>query len=387
MNLVYNTQSDISNKIRSFLIENSSCLHKPQLNFLPEVIFGIISSESVVASDISRSLKDVFSLIQIDSVTKRISRLFKNSRFLGHSLFNQITNYMISNFKLKHKDNRVHIIIDHMYSKENFTILLVSMRIASQGIPIYFEAFEGINNPMAFTNDTIIKAINFVHELFINRGFELIFLADRWFNSSKLLNHIDSLGHKFVIRFKGNISIRIFDKKEGHKIKMQTQDLFAYQYHSVFYKDVELYDDSSFSTTIIRSKRQGVKEPWILATNNDPKWAVKDYGYRFGGIETIFKNQKSNGFYLEDICNASLLYFDNLYATLCIAISLLTAIGLDFSRNSSCYKSVKITTHKMIHGKKTRVMSLFNTGLTLFKIAFNSLRYIRLPLNFILYDG
>ena len=41
-------------------------------------------------------------------------------------------------------------------------------------------------------------------------------------------------------------------------------------------------------------------EPWILATNKNPTRAKKDYGYRFGGIKSIFKNQKSNGFYLEN---------------------------------------------------------------------------------------
>ena len=51
MNILYNTQKQITNKIRSFLIENTFSLHKPQLNFLPEVIFGMISSESSVASD------------------------------------------------------------------------------------------------------------------------------------------------------------------------------------------------------------------------------------------------------------------------------------------------------------------------------------------------
>ena len=53
-------------------------------------------------------------------------------------------------------------------------------------------------------------------------------------------------------------------------------------------------------------------------------------------------------------------------------------------------QSVKIITHKvyLINSKriKKRVMSLFNTGLTLFKLAFNSYNYIRLPLTFKLYD-
>ena len=82
--------------------------------------------------------------------------------------------------------------------------------------------------------------------------------------------------------------------------------------------------------------------------------------------------------------------FTNMYAVLCTCLTYLTILGADFTKNSKCYKSIKITTHKvyLINGKriKKRILSLFNTGLTLFKIAFNSLQYIRLPFTFKLYD-
>lgn len=62
-------------------------------------------------------------------------------------------------------------------------------------------------------------------------------------------------------------------------------------------------------------------------------------------------------------------------------------LGIEYSKNSKCYKNIKITTHKNYVKKgKVRVMSIFQTGLTLFKLAINSLRYIRIPFNFILYD-
>ena len=141
MNKLYNTQKEITNNIRNFLLSNTKSLHKPQLKFLPEVIFCMISSESLVAQDISLKLKDDFSLVQNDSTVKRIHRLMKNERYEGHNLFNQIVKHIISNMKLKHDDKRVHIVIDHMYSKENYTILMASMRIGKQGIPIYFQSF------------------------------------------------------------------------------------------------------------------------------------------------------------------------------------------------------------------------------------------------------
>ena len=228
MNKLYNTQKEITNNIRNFLLSNTKSLHKPQLKFLPEVIFGMISSESLVAQDISLKLKDDFSLVQNDSTVKTIHRLMKNERYEGHNLFNQIVKHIISNMKLKHDDKRVHIVIDHMYSKENYTILMASMRIGKQGIPIYFQSFEGFNNSEAYLDSLLIKSVYYIHELFKDTDFNLIFLADRWFNSYSLLNTIAILGHTYVIRLKGNINIQIFDKKEGHKIRKQTGDLASF---------------------------------------------------------------------------------------------------------------------------------------------------------------
>ena len=90
MNKVYNTQSDISSKIFNFLSNNVPSLHKPQLKFIPSVVFGMIMSESIVSSDIARQLKEEFSLVQLDSITRRLRRLLNNPRFDGYLFYHQI---------------------------------------------------------------------------------------------------------------------------------------------------------------------------------------------------------------------------------------------------------------------------------------------------------
>ncbi len=79
-----------------------------------------------------------------------------------------------------------------------------------------------------------------------------------------------------------------------------------------------------------------------------------------------------------------------MYTMICVCNLYLTALGIDYTKNTRCYKNVKIETHKTynINGvkKRKRIMSLFNVGLTLFKRAFNSLIYIRIPVSFKLYD-
>lgn len=148
-----------------------------------------------------------------------------------------------------------------------------------------------------------------------------------------------------------------------------------------------MYDNLSFQSNIAVSRKCMSNEAWIIVTNESPNESIRDYSHRFGGIETIFKNQKSNGFYLEDITTASLTSFINLYSLTCFSILFLNILGADYSKNTRCYKNVKITTHKNYKKKeKVRVMSLFNTGLTLFKLAINSTKYIRISFKMILYD-
>lgn len=395
MNKLYNTQTEITNKIRTFLKNSIPNLRKTQLNIIPEILFGMISSESVVSSDIAKSLKDEFSFVQLESIKKRIRRFFNNKLFDSESFYNSLITSVLSSYKKKHKDKRIHITFDHMFSHDNYVTFMFTMRIGKQGIPIWFKSFkqEYIDKEnslekgktIAFNESLIIEGIKHVSTLF-NDNFDLIFLADPWFNSEKILNTIESLGHTYCIRLKKNIKFFIHDKKEGHKIWKWLSDLPSHKYHAIVHKDIELYD-SKYKTNIVISKYLNTKDPWIIVTNKDVEHAVQNYSYRFGSIECVFKNQKSNGLYLEAINNASEKAYNTMYTLACTVILFLTIIGADYSKNTKCYKTEKIVTHKVYKNKgKIRVMSLFKIGLTLFHRAVNSLKYIRLPINFILYD-
>ncbi len=66
MNKLYNTQEKITNEIREFLKINIPNLRKTQLNIIPEILFGMIASESVVSTDIAKCLKNEFSYVQLE---------------------------------------------------------------------------------------------------------------------------------------------------------------------------------------------------------------------------------------------------------------------------------------------------------------------------------
>ena len=217
MNIIYNTQKNIASEISNFLKKVDPNIRKTQLNIIPYIIIGMIISESSVKLDIAKKLKNNFSFVKLSSITKRITRFFKNKLFNPYLFYDKIIRYVISNYKTKHNDNNVHIVIDHMFSHDNFTVFMITMRLGKQSIPLWFRCFKGNNDSDAFSEELLKEGISYVSSLF-DDSFNLIFLADRWFGSTKLMEHIDSLNHTFCFRGKGNVKVLVYDKKEGHKV-------------------------------------------------------------------------------------------------------------------------------------------------------------------------
>lgn len=128
MTKLYNTQTEIKNRFREFLKINVPNLRKTQLNIIPEILFGMISSESVVSTDIAKCLKNEFSFIQLESIQKRIRRFFNNKLFDHEDFYNSLIISVISKYKLKHKDKRINITFDHMFSHDNYVTLMFILK-------------------------------------------------------------------------------------------------------------------------------------------------------------------------------------------------------------------------------------------------------------------
>lgn len=256
---------------------------------------------------------------------------------------------------------------------------------ANNGIPLWFRCFKGNNDPDAFKISLINQGISFVHVLFSSKKCNLIFLADRWFNFREIMQHIDSLGHTYCIRTKSNLSVNIHNFSDSDMIAKisDIQPLFS----KSLYFDCVTITSFNFPTKLAVSKLDSHKETFFILTNGNTRNAIKHYGYRFGSIEFLFKNAKSNGFYLEATKMRNLHAFSTLFSLVCIAILWLTILGADYSKNKTHFHNrFKIKYSKKNKNANTRVFYLFNTGLFFFNLAFQSTRYVLLKFNFILYD-
>ena len=166
--------------------------------------------------------------------------------------------------------------------------------MVNNGIPLWFRCFKGKKDPDAFNLSLIKEAISFTHTLFEGKNCTLIFLADRWFTFRDIMQYIHDLGDIYCIRSKNNITISI-DNYEYSDLISSISDIEPFFSKSIYFDSVTI-TSFSFPTKLAVSKTDSHKEPFFILTNGNTRHAIKHYGYRFGSIECIFKNQKSNRF-------------------------------------------------------------------------------------------
>lgn len=189
----------------------------------------------------------------------------------------------------------------------------------------------------------------------------------------------------YCIRAKSFLTFSFYDKS-GMFVTKHLRDIKPVAQHSKVLKNV-FFTRKLFPTTIVVPTYSNHPDDiWYLVTNDDTRYATKNYSYRFGSIECIFKSQKSNGFRLESTNTQKIEHFISLFTVMCIALIWLTILGVDYSRNQS-NSHLKIRSTRKRKGKSTlRLFSFFNLGLTIFNLCYYNTVNFTLKFDFVLYD-
>ena len=378
MSKLYNIFSNHTSNLSHFF-NSLDNFNKHHTKILSLIIFSILSSNSINYNNIASNL---FSNALHDSSLKRIKRFINNKNFDINKFYSSFIHHIIAHFKSKHY-NSVDISFDHCFISRKWIILVFSLRIGKTGIPLWFKSFKYEENTNAFDFEQIKEGIDFIFNLF--SGFTINLLADRGFFSIKTFSYINSLPNVFYfIRSKGDILIRPTHGK-----------LFG---NTLFLKDIPINMNRSkyFFNAYITKKEFAANvaismgslsnddDNWYIITNANPKTAIRQYNKRFGSIETIFKNAKSNGFYLEETGVKSLFAFNNIFGLVSICISWMVTIGSYVNKNKL---NKYVGAVKKVKNRYIRILSLFNTGMVWFKKSlFSPNPLFTLKFNFILYD-
>lgn len=194
-----------------------------------------------------------------------------------------------------------------------------------------------------------------------------------------------TFGAFYCIRAKSFFTYSFYDNKGFLRTK-HLRDIKPVAQHSKVLKDI-YFTRKLFKTNIVVPTYSNHSDDiWYLVTNDDTRFATKNYSYRFGSIECIFKSQKSNGFRLESTNTKLIEHFISLFTVMCVALTWLTIIGSDYVKNKHSYH-LKIRDVRKRKGKHpTRLYSLFNLGLTIFNLCYYNSVDFKLKFNFVLYD-
>ena len=213
-----------------------------------------------------------------------------------------------------------------------------------------------------------------------NKQLEIIYLADRWFDNCKIMKYIEELGGTYCIRIKSRLTFYIHNYGE---IAGYTKDVKPKEKEEQYFERVTIIKHR-YDTKMAVSKKEGHEEAIYVLTNGKVEEGIKNYSYRFGSIECIFKNQKSNGFRLESTKMKNIQSFKTMFGIMCVALVWLIILGVEYTVKKEKNK-IKIKIYKK-KDKGKRIISLFNTGLMYFNLCLNSYQVPKIRCDFLLYE-
>lgn len=138
MSKLYNTQKNIARDLEKYF-KKVTDIKKPQLKLIPYIILGMIEAESVVTNDIVKKLKGNFCHVNPFSTVRRLERFFNNPKFDVYKFYQAIILDVLSKYNPQNKE--IHVSIDHMYCRDDFTMLVFSMKIDKQRNSIMVSMF------------------------------------------------------------------------------------------------------------------------------------------------------------------------------------------------------------------------------------------------------
>lgn len=117
-----------------------------------------------------------------------------------------------------------------MFMRNNFVILMFTLKVEEQSIPIWFKCdktksnrhndIDELTKKWLFSERVIFKSIDDVIELLSPLNTKITFLGDRWFCNLKMMKHINDKGLFFCIRAKVNSNIRFVRDKNNKPIRI-----------------------------------------------------------------------------------------------------------------------------------------------------------------------
>lgn len=389
----------IKRKSETFIKKISDGLSKPKYKFLFQMFYGLLASQSVKLSDISRALEEDITL------KKTIDRLSRNlKKFDG---IKSITNLHLKNMDRLIQDDTI-FCIDHTdivkssskvledldrvrdgstgKIEDGYKIFEIAALTSEKKMPIsvYSELFSTKSDDFISENTITLKGFETLTKYFGHKGVRAL---DRGFDNNKFYKYFLKKDEKFIIRNKMNRNV-IYNGKSVNILKVAKKykgkyrlDFFTEKNKKkkvkISYVPVKLPAKPEKQLTLVVVYGIG-KNPMMLLTNitSDKKIIAKSitkaYLLRWR-IEDYFKFKKQQ-FHFEDIRVQSLKSIKNLNQILTLVISFIGLLSKEqnktifimeiFDKAKAIYdeKDLKFTYYRLADGIKN-ILDKMKTGI------------------------
>lgn len=177
--------------------------------------------------------------------------------------------------------------LDQTSIRDTHGILVLSVRVAGRGIPLFWRVKEGLGNIGFERQKELLELVDKV----LPENVKVLFLGDRFFGTAALVNACRERQWSYRLRLKENLTLL----HDGGEIR--TGEVGHISQSGI--ENAELYA-SGVRTNIGFLHEKGHPEAWIIAMDAQPsRTTILDYGLRWS-IESMFSDFKTRGFGLED---------------------------------------------------------------------------------------
>lgn len=327
----------------------SDDMHAARVASLAASVQGVLHAAALGVTTIGKALAQARGVLPRSGV-KQVDRLLSNTKLNVWELFSGWVPYVVG------ERTELVVVMDWTdFDDDDHTSICLNL-LTSHGraTPLVWQTLtkSGLKGNRAAAEDMVLLRLKDVLPAHVMK---VTVLADRGFGDVKLYGLIESeLKWNFVIRFRGNISVR---NEKGETKK--AEEWLHPEGRAVLLRNARVTDAAYLLPAVLTVQQKGMKDAWYLATNLPDAKAtelIKLYGRRFT-IEENFRDAKDwrFGMGLAHVRLKDCDRRDRMLLISAMAVVLLTLLGAA-SEATGLDKDLKVNT------VKHRTNSLFNQG-------------------------
>jgi hypothetical protein len=226
--------------------------------------------------------------VYAQSTVRRFRRWLANKRINVHALYGPI----IGDALCEWNERKLYLALDTSMLWDQYCTIRISVIYRGRAIPLVWTVIEHGSSSVAFETyrpllDQALTLIPF--------GCPVVFLADRGFADTELMAYVSqTLRWHWCIRIKSSFLVY----RPG-KQRIKVGNIRLQRGQARFWHNVSITDKRFGPVHLALAKPHGVKESWLIVSDEPTDVTTfDDYGLRFD-IEENFLDDKSNGFQLE----------------------------------------------------------------------------------------